>query len=492
LGLLAVLFVPVFWVGFPVLILTAFTPFAIYFLVRRGKLLETPTLKNKLSDDPAIASALPQDDGMAIKITPAGVSSEDRQKNLIRARRAEAFVEMKNLIGDGAEKRAEMILLDYTRDHVAARMSIDGAWHPLPPLTRQTGDSMLVGLKFLAGLNPADRRGRQQGQFNVVAADKKLTLDLTTQGVKTGERAQLKFIEKRKSDLSLPQVGMWPEMIETLVGHTRKPGIVLVSAPPGNGLTTTWRAVLGACDRITRDWVCIIENEDNETDVENVAIHRFDPAAGSKKLEATIRRVLLSQPDAVVFPDVKDAGTMDKLVAEAVRQDRTILTRIQAKSAAEALVKLYSLAGAKPLFAQAINCVIGQRLARRLCDACKVPVQVKPQLIQQLGGDPRKSTTLYQPYRLPPIEQRVDENGKPIEMFPCAVCSGIGYIGRVSIFEIINVTSDMRSALLKQPQASAIRSLADEAGELPMLKQGYRLAMLGITSVAEIQRVLKD
>lgn len=490
LGFWAALSVPIFWVGFPVYLILAFAPFGIYFLIRRSKFLETPSLKNKLSDDPETAEALPQDDGVAIKFSPAGGTKSDQQKNLIRARQAESFLEMKELLRDGSKKRAEVIMLDYTRDQVGSRMMIDGAWHPMPPYTREVGDSMLVGLKNLAGLSSTERRNKQRGQFNAVVDEKKLSLDLTTQGVKTGERVQLKFVEKRKTDFTLPQLGMWPEMIEHLKAITGKPGVTIVSSPPRNGLSTSWRAVLANSDRITRDWVAIVDQNDIDTDVENVAIHKFD-ISGGESWEKLVKKVLLSQPDALVVPDITDATLLDRMIGETAKQERTLVTRNQAKSAAESLLRLYALSDDKRLFAQSVNCVVGQRLARRLCDKCKVPIQVKPKMIQQLGGDPRKQNTVHNPYRLPPVEQRVDEDGKPIEMFPCKVCGGIGYIGRISIFEMIRITPEIREALLKQPKLEVIRQLASKAGDLTMLQQGYRLTLLGITSIAEVQRVLK-
>ena len=491
LGFWAAVSIPIFWVGFPLMLLLAFGPFTIYFLIRRAKIIETPTLKNKLSTDPSIAAALPQDDGVAIKFTPAGHGKEDQQKNLIRARLAPSFTEMKKLVHEGVRKRAEVLMLDYTRDRVNAQLLIDGAWHPLTPLTREVGDSMLISLKSLAGLNQADRKSRQQGQIGAAVADQKMTLDLTTQGVKTGERVQLKFIQKRKFDLTLSELGMWPDMIGTLVEYSAKPGLLLVSAPPRNGLTTTWRAVLGAVDRITRDWVGIIDEQDFETEVENVVLHRYNKQAGQTPT-TIMRRVLLSQPDALALSEVPDSQTLDSIVGDAMEQGRSVVTRVQAGSAAEALFRLFSLAGEKSPFAHTINCVIGQRMARRLCDKCKVAVQVQPQIIQKLGGNPGPTNTLYNAYHLPPIEQRVDEHGKPVEMFPCKVCNDIGYIGRISIFEMIQVTPEIRELMLKQPNMEAIRQLATKNGDLPMLQQGYRLVLMGITTISEVQRVMKS
>lgn len=491
LGFWSAVTIPIFWVGFPLMVVLSFAPFTVYFLVRRAKIIETPSLRHKLEQsDPDKPDILPQDIGPEIQFTPAGNSKADKQKNLIRARRAKHFLEMKELIDDAVAKRAEVIMLDYARDRVNSRMLIDGAWHALPVQSRMVGDSVLVGLKNLAGLDAADRRSKQLGRIGAQLRDKKITLEVASQGVKTGERVQLKFIEKRKHDLTLPELGMWPDMMEKLIAHTGKNGVVIVSAPPRNGLTTMWRATLGAVDRITRDWVAIADQQDYETDVENIVMHRFSREAGETAM-TVMKKVLLSQPDALVVPDSSDSDTLDKVVAEAASQNRTVITRVVANSAAEALIRIYANVTDRSRFAQTVNCVLGQRLARRLCDACKVPVRVQPQMIQKLGGDPGKIKALYKHYVLPPVEQRVDENGKPIEMFPCKVCGGIGFIGRISIFEMINIQPNIRAALLKQPNVETIRKLATANGDIPMLQNGYRIVLMGITTLPEIQRVMK-
>lgn len=482
--------IPIFWVGFPLMLVLAFAPFATYFLIRRSKIIETPSLRHQINSDPDAVEVLPQDDGPEIKFAPAGNSNPEKQKNLITARRAEHFLEMKQLIDETVSKRAEVVLMDYTRDRVNSKMLVDGAWHGLPVQTRAIGDSVLVGLKSLAGLNAGDRRGKQLGRLGAQLRGKKLNLEVSSQGTKSGERVQLKFIEKRKHDLKLSELGLWPEMIENLIEHTAKNGVVIVSAPPRNGLSTLWRATLGAVDRITRDWVALTDENDIESEVENVVLHRFKGNAGETAM-TIMKKVLLSQPDALVIPDSSDSETIDKTISEAALQDRTVLTRVAAKSAAEALIRLYAKTGDRAQFGQTVKCVTGQRLARRLCDDCKVPVRVQPQMIQKLGGDPRKIKSLYKHYVLPPVEQRVDENGKPIEMFPCKTCGGIGFIGRISIFEIINIKQNIREALAKQPKIDTIRKLATANGDKPMLQNGYRLALMGITTVTEIQRVMK-
>ena len=493
IGFLVVLFVPIFYAGFSVYILSALTPFLVYFFVRLGKLRAEPDIRQQLKSKPGDAPPpppLPQDEGAAIEFTPAGSNKKERQVNLIRARQAVGFPQLKNLIAETLTKRADQVLMDYSRDQVSCRFQVDGAWHPLPPMDRQLGDGILVGLKSLSGLNPAERRAKQQGRFSVKTDAEKANLEVLTQGVPTGERVQLKFVRKRKSVMTLGQLGMFPEMIEVLKGSLNKPGLAIISAPAGEGLTTSWQGALMTTDRMTRDCVAIVEEHETDTIVENIMIRRYDLQAGKKQFEAT-KATLLTQPHFVAVPTVEDGDMMDLLTYQVIANDRSILLRSPAKSAADALLILYSQAGNRDQFANAIKHVTGQRLIRRLCDQCRQEARVPPNTIQQLGGDPKKQATIFNQYQLPPPEQRVDAKGNPIEFPPCPTCSGIGYIGRIAVFELIEMNDQLRGLLRKSPSAEAIESAAQKAGKIPTIKQAYKLVLLGVTSLAEVQRVFK-
>ena len=93
---------------------------------------------------------------------------------------------------------------------------------------------------------------------------------------------------------------------------------------------------------------------------------------------------------------------------------------------------------------------------------------------------------------MPPPEQRVDAKGNPIEFPPCPTCSGIGYIGRIAVFELIEMNDQLRGLLRKSPSAEAIESAAQKSGKIPTIKQAYKLVLLGVTSLAEVQRVFKQ
>ena len=494
-GFLAVISIPIFVAGFPVYVVLALLPFSLYFIQRRGKLKSNPSIAKQLKldpDDVPPPEALPQDEGARVDFSPAGNDAKERQTNQIRARQTQGYNQLKELLLLAQFKRAEQILMDYTRDNVAVRILVDGTWHTLDSIDRPTGDAVLVSLKNFAGLNPGERRARQSGQFGIKTDLGKSQMGLTTQGVPTGERVQLKFIRSSQQILSLSQLGMFPEMVAQTQTSLNKPGMTLISAPPGSGLTSSWQGAMETADRLTRDCVGLIETDETETVLENIVIHRYDEATAGKKQAEVLKALLLTQPDMLAVPKIENPAVLDELTNQVLNQGRSLLVRTSAKSAAEAVLRVYAQAGNRDQFLQALNNITCQRLVRRLCGACKVEVQVQPKVIQQLGGDPKVQSTIFNQWKLPPADQQVDEKGKPIDFPPCEACGGIGYIGRIAIFEMITLTDQLRQFVKKNPKVAPLEQAAVKLGKKPLTQQAYQLVLLGVTSLAEVQRVLKE
>ena len=498
-GFVATISIPIFLIGFPLYVIAAVTPTLVYFIIRRGRLSENESLaKNIASGKAALKSGgatavmqeevLPQDEGANVSFSPAGDDRQQKQVNLIRARQSHGFIHFKDFVADLVERRAETVLLDYTAQGVAVRLELDGVWQQLQPMDRQTGDAMLACAKQLAGLNPQDRRGKQKGKFGFAYASTKAQLEVLSQGVQTGERVQLKFLRKSKGPMNLGEMGMWPEMFKTLASHLSQPGLSIISAQPQQGLSTNWTGSLLAADRVTRDMVAFLPEGDTEFNVENITPHYYP--AGESPLE-TMRKTMLAQPDGLVFPTIPDAATLDELTRQVVVEGRAVYTHLASGSAAEAILRLYQLAGDKEQFAKALSVATCQKLARRLCETCKQQVQAPPKLIQQLGGDPQKQNWLYNHFTGPPPGQ-VDENGEPIVIPPCRTCSAYGYVGRIGYFEMIVMTDQLRNFMLKKPDVKALAAAAKKLGNPTLTQQAYRLGLAGLTSVGEIQRSLKS
>ncbi|MFK7768420.1 MAG: ATPase, T2SS/T4P/T4SS family [Mariniblastus sp.] len=495
-GFMIAISIPFFWLaGFPIYILGAFLPITMYFLGRRSKLKEDPNIVHQLKSKPGEAppaELLRQDEGAEMEFTPDGADKNEQSSNLIRARQTGGFKELKEFLTLTQFKRAEQVIVDYTPDVVNARLLVDGSWHAMEQMPRDVGDAMLASLKHLAGGNPVDRRSLQKGRFKFKSELGKAAIEFASQGTQTGERAQIKYVRGDTQILTLPQLGMLPDMLEQLKTSLNHTGATIISAPPGSGLTTSWQGALFTADRLTRDCVALLEPDERESVLENVVVHRYDQKDPAKKQAETLRAMLLTQPDMICMPKVEDSETMDLMTLQVVKHERAIVFQTPAKSAAEALLRMYAQAGDREQFLAATKNVTCQRLVRRLCDDCKVEVRVQPQVIKQLGGDPNVQQTIFNQWKLPPPEQRVDEDGREIEFPPCPSCGGIGYIGRIAVFELLTLSDQLREFVKKNPKIAPIEQAAVKLGKLPLANQAYKLVLYGVTSLAEVQHVLKS
>ncbi len=483
-GFVAVLTIPVFIAGYAIYVIAAALPFTIYMVQRRGKIPESEKT-GELFSEKITELNLP------IKFKAAGSNDEQSQSNLIRARQSPAFEQAAQMLYDTILRRGDQILLDYSPESAAIRMQVDGMWHTLPTMDRESGDAMLFSLKHLAGLNPAERRQQQRGEFEAAVGRHDIVFDMTSQGVATGERVLFKIIREETLQLELDQLGMPADMVESLSKILNGHGYIIISAPNGAGLSSTWQATLNQADRFTRDWIAIVDHDDRETERENVEINRIDTRRGETPMKL-LKSILLRQPSGLVIPNPVDAATLDLLTLQAAKENRTVLSRLNANSAAEALLRLMSVSGNRQQFVRAMSAVTCQRLVRRLCESCKQPMQANPKAIQQMGGNPQENTIIHVPYQLPPPEQRVDEQGRPIEIEPCRACGGIGYIGRIAIYELILVDDAIRQVMLSSPKVDSVAQISRKQGNLTLVEQGYRSVLAGATSMAEIQRVLQS
>ncbi|MEZ6094166.1 MAG: ATPase, T2SS/T4P/T4SS family [Pirellulaceae bacterium] len=490
LGLVAALFVPIFWIGMPIFLIAVMVPPLLYRTVYKGIIRNSDVVAAKVNPEQFQASAneLPQNEGAEMDFYPAGNSEEAQRRAGIMARQSPEFATMKNLLANLLEKRADLLMMDFTRNDVAVRMQVDGAWHVLPGLDRVRGDQLLESLKFLSGLNAVERKARQQGTFklNYPSMKTKPSIELTSQGVPTGERVQLKILRASGADMNLKEIGLNPE----LEGQVRKilndPGLVLVTAPPQGGLTTTWRAFMLGLDRFTKDCMAIVPDDDRETEVENVIAKHF---ALNEDSWPIIRNSLLTQPSVVVVPVIQNGQILDRLAEEVIDEDRTIVTRDHAGSAVEGLIRLVSRSKDRAKTVSAVRLVTCQRLVRELCDECRVPFPVKPDFIAKIGGNPQITQVVYRPFVPPPPDQQVDEKGNPIEIEICPKCQGLGYTRRTVVLETLVVNEALQKALLQSNDPNLILAIAKKSGHLDLLQRAYQLVLEGKTSVEEVKRI---
>jgi len=414
------------------------------------------------------------------------------QANLLAAKQSPAYPVAGGLIAHALTLRGERVMLDYAASGVGVKIEVDGVWMNVDPRDRQSGDTMLSVFKKIANLNVDERRSRQDGKFGAEFERSKFNCSFTSQGVKTGERVLIKIEPKNAKFETIDDLGIREGMrarFKELIDQSE--GLVILSTPPGGGLSTMWNLALSTSDRFVRDFVAIEDTAAPEEEVINVGQIFYDGAKGETPA-GVLPKLLLKQPDVFVVPNLVN-GEAVKILCEQVNKDqKLVVTRIHAKEAVEALLRVLMLNGPAESFAEAVSFVLNSRLIRKLCENCKQAYQPQPQLIQKLGIPPGRVQNLYREFQMPPPEQRVDSRGRPIEIEICDKCGGIGYLGRTAIFEMLEVSSEMKEALKKKPSLEVLRKLAKASGNRSLQEEGIVMVAQGSTSLQELQRVLKQ
>jgi type II secretory ATPase GspE/PulE/Tfp pilus assembly ATPase PilB-like protein len=417
--------------------------------------------------------------GAAVDLFAMGAADANSDNaNLLIARQSPGYLLVKDLVADMVNRRSDRALLEYGPQAVALRHEIDGVWHNGDARDRESGDVLLAVMKTLANLDPKDRRRKQTGQFGAKYQEKKFLLPLTSQGVANGERVVVTRLNEKAKPHTYDALGMregikqqWEEIM------ARDRGFVVFSALPGGGLTTMINASLDETDRLMRDFFAIEEVNHREHETQNITVHTYDASKG--ETPATIIPGLVRlYPNAYVCRDLVDAESATLLMNE-VADDKLVITSIAAREAGEALLRLLQMKLPAKQLASVATAVLYQRLIRKLCPDCKVGYTPPADVLKKLGIPPGKVQQLYRP-------PKPEERDKP-----CQTCQALGYVGRTGIFELLVVTDQMREIVAKQPSLDLLRKAARADGQRSLQEEGILLVAKGVTSLQELQRVLK-
>lgn len=483
-------FIPIFWIGYPLLLLAYFIPLGLYVGYRNKRVEQHETvltpdhirffLSEKLRPlgikiDAERKSA--DQMGPPIKLDPRGGDSTQNGANMLAARQSPAFDLARELLIDAIARRSEGLLLDYSKQAVAVRYQVDGIWSAGDAQDRETGDAILAVLKVIANLNPRERRAKQIGEFGAEYEGTKYTCIITSQGTKTGERVLIQFDDGTASYPKLVDAGMREKVAEQVRELLAQPDpLILVSSPPGNGFTTTFDATLGSMDRFTRSFIAIEPLGHREKPVENVVVRTYDRSAGESPANI-LPRVTREYPDVIIVRDPVDGETLEILLDQP-EEKRAVVVGVRARDSVEALLRVltYNVPPAK--FAKLISISINVRLVRKLCEECKEAYAPQPQLLKKLGLPAGKIEALYRPPQ------------QPEEV--CPQCGGVGYLGRTAIYETLIVGPELRKYLAQPAKLDVLRQVARKEGLRTLQDEGLLLVARGVTSLQELTRVLKQ
>jgi type II secretory ATPase GspE/PulE/Tfp pilus assembly ATPase PilB-like protein len=383
-------------------------------------------------------------------------------------------------------------LIDFSAQGAVARYRVDGIWESLPAMDRPTADALLVVWKKVLGLNPAERKARQDGKFATNFRDIDWVISFMSTGVPSGERV-LFTIERKKPVLkTLADLGMRDAVQESYKGMLNgNKGLVIISAPATHGLPTTWRISLENADKFVKDWVLIENKKNQEPEIINVTEYFYED--GGDTPEQLFDKVRLKQPDVYVLPSLINPQVVEAVLGQIHKEQKHMVTRTVAVDAVDALLQVLK---GNPKHAKALlgiaQGVLNQRLIRRLCESCKQAYQPSPQRRQILTLPAGRVPKLYKPTIPPPPDQRVDAKGNPIEIEICKKCNGRGYFGRMALFELLVLDDKVRKAVaqfIEKPDE--LRKFLKASGHSGFFEEGILACALGQTSLEEVQRVMQ-
>jgi type II secretory ATPase GspE/PulE/Tfp pilus assembly ATPase PilB-like protein len=412
-----------------------------------------------------------------------GATDRDNSVNLLTARQSPGYLSARELIFDALEERATHVMLDFSVEATGIRYQIDGIWTDRAPLDRANGDLILGVFKSLSALKVTDRRSRQSGSFGMEAAKEKYMCRITSQGTQTGERALVSIDPRKPTFKTLDDIGMRPKMQEQLGELTQQNGLILFSAMPIGGLTTTMDVAIMSSDRFVRNWVAVVDaSKPPEREIENLHLTTYASAAGETPA-TVLPKLIRTYPDVIAVRDVSDLETLS-ILCEQVGQNRLLLTSVRAKEAVEALLRCLMLKIPAEEFAPAVTAVLNTRLIRKLCETCKEAYAPPAEVLKQMGLPAGKVESLFRPPTAP-IDPKHPEA-------VCEQCQGVGYFGRTAIFELLVVDDEIRNVLTTAPKLDALRAAVRKAKHRTLQEEGVLLVARGITSLQELLRVLKQ
>ena len=378
--------------------------------------------------------------------------------------------------------RASDVHIEPLPGDTRVRYRVDGILSERLTLPKGLHDAVISRIKILADMKIDEKRVPQDGRFNFKMGDNEVDLRVSTLPTVHGEKVVMRLLKKSGGVPTLPDLGLRGLALKNLENSTLRPhGVILVTGPTGSGKTTTLYSLL---TKLNSAKVNILTLEDPvEYQIVGVNQVQINPQAGLT-FATGLRSFLRQDPNIILVGEIRDPETTD-LAIQAALTGHLVFSTLHTNNAAGAVPRLLDL-GAEPfLVASALNAVVGQRIVRKICPACKEEYDPEPSVvkdIQTVLGQMHPKNKLIRLYR-----GRGVLNGQA-----CQTCIGATYLGRIGIFEVFPVSDTMSKIILTRPSMLDIESLAVDEGMVTLKQDGYLKVLEGVTTIEEVLRVAQD
>ena len=373
------------------------------------------------------------------------------------------------IIADAVERGASDIHFEPRGRNLRVRFRVDGVTFDSTTVPKSRAAPFVSRVKLMAELDIAERRLPQDGRIGLTVNDRYIDLRVATLPVVRGEAVVMRILDKGTAMMDLDGLGMAdPESARLRHAIERIHGAVLVTGPTGAGKTTTVYAALDEVNTPDRTLVTIEDPVEYELDgVKQVQVNTKTGLTFATGLRSMVR----ADPDVLMVGEIRDRETA-QIAIESALTGHLVLSTMHTNDAPMAAARLIDM-GVEPfLIASGLECVVAQRLARRLCEHCRRPVEV--------------TTT------------ELERNGLPAagggfaayQAGGCVRCGETGYRGRVGIYEVMALTEDVRTLILRKSSSDEVAAAAVTGGMRRLREDGLEKVRAGVTSIAEVLRVV--
>jgi len=377
------------------------------------------------------------------------------------------------LLTKALESRASDIHIEPFENRLIVRFRIDGVLHEVESPPRRLSAAIISRVKIMASLDIAERRLPQDGRIKLRIQGKEVDLRVSTVPTMHGESVVMRILDKGGVPLNFESLGFEGQPLAKFIAALDQVhGILLVTGPTGSGKTTT---LYTALDRLNKPELKIVTVEDPvEYQMPGINQIQVKPQIQLTFANA-LRSIVRQDPDIIMVGEIRDVETV-RIAMQSALTGHMVLSTVHTNDAPSTVSRLLDMGAEDYLLTSTINGILAQRLVRTLCPKCREPHKALPEVVEQMSLRryvPAGDINLYRPVG-------------------CPECGGTGYFGRICIIEMLTMSDNIRSLIMRHASAGDIRAAAIMEGMETMFENGLRKSLAGITTIEEVLRVTRE
>jgi type IV pilus assembly protein PilB len=372
-----------------------------------------------------------------------------------------------SILGQAANEGASDIHFEPGEEDLRVRFRVDGVLREAARVPKKMVSGVVSRLKIMSAMDIAEKRVPQDGRVSVNVEDRRVDLRITTLPTQRGEGAAIRILDTTNTVYTLDELGLEGDARQRFEGSVRRPyGAVLVTGPTGSGKSTTLYAALQEVNDVEKNIITIEDPVEYRLDgISQINVNR----RAGLTFATGLRSILRADPDVIMVGEIRDAETA-RIAIEAALTGHMVLSTLHTNDAPGAVTRLAKMGIESFLTASAVDCVVAQRLARKLCPSCKREQTITADALQQSGFG-------------------VQEDLEAFEPVGCARCSSTGYRGRLGLFSVMVLSEQIKDMAVSLEPESEIAAAARSEGMKTLREDGLEKVRAGLTSIEEVARV---